>query len=228
MPRRDSRNHGAPSGQPGCNLAHWQEGWLRGAQRLPSPNFSVRPAGTAVSLVVLHSISLPPGQYGGAQIQALFTNQLDWDAHPYFQTIQGVQVSAHFLIERGGALWQFVSCDDRAWHAGVSVFQGRENCNDFSIGIELEGLEGESFAPAQYAALSQVCIHLRGRYPIASVVGHEHIAPGRKLDPGSGFDWHLLAQSVAWTPQSFPFFSGEKQSPDVPGVAVLDMKNGVS
>jgi N-acetyl-anhydromuramyl-L-alanine amidase AmpD len=190
--------------------ADWQSGWLREAKQLASPNFGPRPAGTVVNLVVVHSISLPPGQYGGSQIQALFTNQLDWDVHPYFQTIRGLQVSAHFLIARDGALWQFVSCDDRAWHAGASLFQGRENCNDFSIGIELEGLEGDRFEPVQYATLSQLCVHLRQHYPISAVVGHEHIAPGRKQDPGSGFDWYALAQSVAWNPHFFPFLPDEK------------------
>jgi N-acetyl-anhydromuramoyl-L-alanine amidase len=219
MPRRISRRvrvvarempRGLASGRAQALVSLWQTGWLRSAQRLASPNFGPRPMGAVVSLVVVHSISLPPGQYGGAQVQALFTNQLDWDAHPYFQTIRGLQVSAHFFIARDGGLWQFVSGDDRAWHAGASAFQGRENCNDFSIGVELEGLEGEVFEAAQYTALSQLCIHLRQNYPITSVVGHEHIAPGRKLDPGPGFDWPGLAKSVAWNPQCFPFLSGEK------------------
>ncbi len=187
----------------------WEAGWYRQAQRLDSPNFGPRPAQVQVDLLVLHSISLPPGQYGGQHVQALFTNQLDWDAHPYFQSIRGVQVSAHFFITREGVLWQFVSCNDRAWHAGVSQFQGRDNCNDFSIGIELEGLEGDLFSSAQYAALSQLCIALRQQYPIAFVAGHEHIAPQRKLDPGLGFDWALLAKSVAWAPQTFPFLPDE-------------------
>jgi N-acetyl-anhydromuramoyl-L-alanine amidase len=183
----------------------WQAGWYRPAQRLDSPNFGARPAGSAVDLMVLHSISLPPGQYGGGQVQALFTNQLDWDAHPYFQTIRDMQVSAHFFIARDGTLWQFVSCDDRAWHAGASAFQNRQNCNDFSIGVELEGLEGDVFESAQYAGLARLCQAVRLRYPIAHVVGHEHIAPGRKQDPGTGFDWSKLSESVAWDPQSFPF-----------------------
>lgn len=190
----------------------WQSGWYRKARRLDSPNFGPRPADAVVNLAVVHSISLPPGQYGGAQVQALFTNQLDWDAHPYFQSIRSLQVSSHFYIERDAALWQFVSCDDRAWHAGTSVFQGRDNCNDFSIGIELEGLEGDLFEPGQYAALAQLCQALRTRYPIAFVVGHEHIAPGRKQDPGPGFDWQTLATSVAWSPQSFPFLPGENST----------------
>jgi N-acetyl-anhydromuramoyl-L-alanine amidase len=182
----------------------WQAGWYCLAKRLDSPNFGARPPLENVNLVVVHSISLPPGRYGGGQVQALFTNQLDWDAHPYFQTIRGLQVSAHFFVARDGAMWQFVSCDDRAWHAGISEFEGRENCNDFSVGIELEGLEGDVFESNQYAALIQLCHALRQRYPIAHIVGHEHIAPGRKQDPGSGFDWPRLTQSVAWNGISFP------------------------
>jgi AmpD protein len=163
-----------------------------------------------VDLLVVHSISLPPGQYGGQQVQALFTNQLDWDAHPYFQSIRGAQVSSHFYIDRLARLWQFVSCDERAWHAGASSFQGRSNCNDFSVGVELEGLEGDRFEPVQYAALAQLCCALRQNYSLAAIVGHEHIAPGRKLDPGPGFDWASLARTVAWEPQAFPFLADEK------------------
>ncbi len=179
------------------------------ARRLDSPNYGARPKDARVDLVVVHSISLPPGQYGGAQVQALFTNQLDWDAHPYFQSIRGLQVSSHFFITRDGVVWQFVSCDDRAWHAGASSFQGRDHCNDFSVGVELEGLEGDTFEAAQYAALTDLCLALRQTYPITFVVGHEHIAPGRKQDPGNGFNWSALARSVAWSPQAFPFLLGE-------------------
>ena len=125
------------------------DGWLNRARRCESPNFGPRPDGTAVDLVLLHSISLPPGQYGGDAIERLFTNRLDWDAHPYYPQIRGLEVSAHFLVRRGGELLQFVSCDARAWHAGASIWRGRSDCNDFSIGIELEGLEGERFEPAQ-------------------------------------------------------------------------------
>jgi N-acetyl-anhydromuramoyl-L-alanine amidase len=185
----------------------WHQGWLSAAQRLDSPNFGPRPAGALIDLIVIHSISLPPGQYGGMQVQQLFTNQLDWEAHPYFQTIEGTQVSSHFYIRRGGQLWQFVGCDERAWHAGRSSFQGRDNCNDFSVGIELEGLEGEHFETAQYEALAQLCLALKSNYPIAHVVGHEHIAPGRKADPGTGFDWALLQKTVAWPLQCFPVLS---------------------
>jgi N-acetyl-anhydromuramoyl-L-alanine amidase len=199
-PRADVLVHSVPM---------WIDGWYTLARRVESPNYGARPQDAVVNLVVVHSISLPPGQYGGDQVQALFTNQLDWDAHPYFQSIRGLQVSSHFFIARNGAVWQFVSGDDRAWHAGASSFQGRDNCNDFSIGIELEGLEGDTFEQAQYAALGTLCLALRQNYPISFVVGHEHVAPGRKQDPGKGFDWPVLAASVAWSPQSFPFLLGE-------------------
>jgi AmpD protein len=157
-----------------------------------------------IDLIVLHSISLPPGVYGGSQVQQLFTNTLDWNAHPYFKTIEGLQVSAHFYIQRGGEVWQFVSCDDRAWHAGASCYRGRDNCNDDSIGIELEGLEGELFAPAQYEALQVLCPAIAQNYPIAHIAGHEHIAPGRKADPGPGFQWRFLQQSLGFSSQCFP------------------------
>jgi N-acetyl-anhydromuramyl-L-alanine amidase AmpD len=182
----------------------WAQGWYREARRLDSPNCGPRPKGMAVDLVVLHSISLPPGAYGGSAVQQLFTNTLDWDAHPYYQQIRGLTVSAHFFVRRDGSLWQFVSCDARAWHAGASCHQGRDNCNDFSIGIELEGLEGELFAPVQYRVAADLCTAIRGNYPIRQVVGHEHVAPGRKFDPGAGFDWPLLRQSLAWGEDFFP------------------------
>ena len=134
----------------------------------------------------------------------LFTGQLDFEAHPYFQQIRGLQVSAHFVIRRGGELWQFVDCDQRAWHAGASAYRGRENCNDDSIGIELEGLEGHPFEAAQYETLIALCAVLAQRYPIEHVAGHEHVAPGRKKDPGPGFDWHLLRQALAWPDRYFP------------------------
>ena len=201
----------------------WDGGWYRFARRLDSPNFGARPEGALVDLVVIHSISLPPGQYGGGHIQELFTNQLDWNAHPYFETIQGQTVSAHFLIERTGALWQFVSCQDRAWHAGQSSYRGsdtieRTNCNDFSIGVELEGVPGQTFTDAQYETLQSLLPALQSAYPIAHVAGHEHIAPGRKADPGPGMDWSRLQQSVGLFPQYFPdgVLTG-----DAPGVATL-------
>ena len=170
----------------------WRGGWLGHARRVPSPNFGSRPRGTAIDLVVLHSISLPPGEYGGDGIERLFTNRLDWDAHPYFAQIRGLVVSAHFVVRRDGELVQFVSCTDRAWHAGASGWRGRAGCNDYSVGIELEGLEGTPFADAQYAPLGGLLEALARRYPIGDVAGHEHVAPGRKGDPGSGFDWSRL------------------------------------
>jgi AmpD protein len=182
----------------------WQAGWYAHARHLASPNFGARPAGASVDLIVLHSISLPPGRYGGDEVQQLFTNTLDWHAHPYFTQIAGAQVSSHFYIRRGGELWQFVSCDDRAWHAGQSQYRGRPNCNDDSVGIELEGLEGELFEDMQYEALGSLCAALAQRYPITHVAGHEHVAPGRKQDPGAGFAWDRLHNALAWPPQYFP------------------------
>lgn len=182
----------------------FQDGWYRFARRLDSPNFGPRPAGTRVDLLVIHSISLPPGRYGGDEVQRLFTNTLDWDAHPYFQGIRGLQVSSHFYISRGGELWQFVSTDQRAWHAGPSAYRGRENCNDHSIGIELEGLEGDTFEPAQYEALASLAAVLQQLYPVRHIAGHEHIAPGRKRDPGPGFDWPRLRRSLGASAESFP------------------------
>jgi AmpD protein len=170
----------------------WHKGWYARAQAQPSPNFGPRPQQAHIDLLVVHSISLPPGVYGGPEVGQLFCNQLDWDAHPYFQTIRGLQVSAHFFVRRDGSLWQFVSCDDRAWHAGQSHYRGRDNCNDDSIGVELEGLEGDTFTPAQYQTLVDLVAAVAQHYPLAHVAGHEHIAPGRKLDPGPGFQWNLL------------------------------------
>lgn len=184
--------------------ALWHGGWYRHARQLQSPNVGKRPAGASVDLIVLHSISLPPGQFGGDEVQQLFTNALDWSAHPYFRQIEGMQVSSHFYIRRGGELWQFASCDERAWHAGASQYRGRDNCNDDSIGIELEGLEGDLFEEAQYETLIALCAAIGQRYPIAHVAGHEHIAPGRKKDPGAGFLWERLRQSLAWPPGHFP------------------------
>jgi AmpD protein len=182
----------------------WDGGWYAFARRLASPNFGPRPAVAQVDLIVVHSISLPPGEFGGDGVQRLFTNTLDWNAHPYFKTLEGVAVSSHFYVRRDGQLWQFVSCDDRAWHAGVSAWRGRDNCNDDSVGVELEGLEGGPFEDAQYETLAGLCAALASRYPIAHVAGHEHIAPGRKGDPGAGFDWPLLQRSVGWPASWFP------------------------
>lgn len=190
--------------EPPKEAALWRAGWYRFAHHEPSPNFGPRPQGVAIDLVVLHSISLPPGEYGGDGVRQLFTNCLDWDAHPYFDTIRGLEVSAHFFVRRNGELWQFVSCEDRAWHAGRSHYRGRDNCNDDSIGIELEGLEGDLFTPAQYETLVSLLPALVQHYPIAHIAGHEHIAPGRKADPGPGFDWVALGQALPWPARFFP------------------------
>ena len=183
----------------------WRDGWWRRAAPIESPNHNARPDPAGVSLVVVHSISLPPGEYGGDAIERLFTNTLDWDAHPYFQSIRGLEVSAHFVIRRSGKLLQFVSCTHRAWHAGVSQWRGRDNCNDYSIGVELEGLEGERFEAAQYRQLATLLRALARRYAIEAVVGHEHVAPSRKHDPGRGFDWARLARDLRWSRTRVPF-----------------------
>jgi N-acetyl-anhydromuramoyl-L-alanine amidase len=204
MTPTEERPHGSPDG------GLWNAGWYRFARHLASPNFGLRPQAGIVDLIVVHSISLPPGAYGGREVQKLFTNQLDWRAHDYYKTIEGIQVSSHFFVSRKGELWQFVSANDRAWHAGQSRFQGRENCNNFSIGIELEGLEGDSFEPLQYETLASLCAALAQVYPVQHLAGHEHVAPGRKFDPGEGFDWALLQQLLGWKSQCFPAGSKKK------------------
>ena len=166
-----------------------------------------------MTLAVLHSISLPPGRYGGDGVERLFTNTLDHAAHPYFEGLRGLRVSAHFFIRRDGRVLQFVSCDARAWHAGASCWAGRDECNDFSVGIEIEGLEGEPFEAAQYLALVRLLRAMARRYPIDAVVGHEHIAPGRKHDPGPGFDWRGLARALAGRPRvAGPLLTGHRGS----------------
>jgi AmpD protein len=172
------------------------DGWSSGVTRLPSPNFDARAANTAIDLLVIHNISLPPGQFGGPFITDLFSNQLDCDAHPYFDRLRSLRVSSHFLIRRNGEVMQFVSANDRAWHAGASSFCGRERCNDFSIGIELEGTDTDPFDSAQYDALTALTLALRRRYPLTDVAGHEHIAAGRKTDPGPCFDWDYYRKSL--------------------------------
>lgn len=164
-------------------------GVVRQAEFVPSPNQDARPPDVAVDLVVVHFISLPPGRFGGDGIRRLFTNTLDEAADPALAGLSSLRVSSHFLIRRDGVLLQFVPCDRRAWHAGLSRWRGRSRCNDFSIGVELEGCETVPFEEAQYAALDGLLSLLRSRYPIADVAGHEHIAPGRKNDPGPTFDW---------------------------------------
>lgn len=169
-----------------------EDGWLADAVRVASPNVDDRPPGVEVELVVVHNISLPPGSYGGGHVQALFTNRLDPSIDPFFAEIAGARVSSHLLIERDGRVTQFASFERRAWHAGASAFRGRPKCNDFSVGIELEGTDFEPFTDAQYTALNGAIRALRARYPVRAVCGHSDIAPGRKTDPGPFFQWSRL------------------------------------
>ena len=184
------------AGAPG----RWRAGWWSQAERVNSPNFGRRPSGVAVELVVLHSISLPPGQYGGDAIERLFTNRLDPAAHPYFAAIAGLRVSAHFLVRRDGELVQFVPVQRRAWHAGESSWRGRPRCNDFSIGVELEGTDDAAFDAAQYGALRELVHALRASLPLRELAAHSDIAPGRKTDPGARFDWARLLADLARAP----------------------------
>ena len=177
------------------------QGWLALSADVtlrPSPNFNERPSDTAVSLLVVHNITLPPGQFGTPYITDLFLNQLDISADPWFVNVDGLKVSAHFVIDRLGHITQFVSCDDRAWHAGASSFEGREQCNDFSIGIELEGTDDVPFEAVQYERLAALTDCLRGRYPLTAATGHSDIAPGRKTDPGPCFEWSHFRALAQW------------------------------
>jgi len=179
-----------------------EDGWLADAERSESPNQDERPAGCVPELIVLHSISLPPGQFGGPHIAELFCNRLDWNAHSYFKSIEGMRVSAHVLVRRDGALLQFVSFARRAWHAGESTFRGRTRCNDFSIGIEMEGEDDTAYSDAQYARVAALVSALCRHYPqldYRKTAGHCDISPGRKTDPGAAFDWLRLYDELAVT-----------------------------
>jgi AmpD protein len=173
-----------------------EAGLLEGAVQIASPNCDERPEGASITLLVVHNISLPPGEFGGDAVVRLFTNSLDFSAHPYYETLRGMKVSAHFLIRRDGELIQLVPCAMRAWHAGASSWGGRERCNDFSVGVELEGTDDQAYAAPQYTCLSSVLLALRRRYPIVDIVGHADIAPGRKTDPGPAFDWGHFRESL--------------------------------
>lgn len=189
----------ASSGEPAAAYSI-EKGWLLPAKHCPSPNFTQRPLHSIVSLLVIHNISLPPGQFGGGYIEQFFCNQLDHNVHPYFQTLQGVEVSAHCLINREGNATQFVSFNDRAWHAGRSSFCGEQECNDFSIGIELEGTDDIAYTKEQYQTLGKITQALQAHYPAISlerITGHSDIAPGRKTDPGPAFDWPLYKRQLA-------------------------------
>ena len=169
-----------------------EDGVLAGAVQVPSPNCDERPEGATVTLLVVHDISLPPGEFGGEDVTRLFTNTLDYGGHPYYETLRDLKVSAHFLIHRDGELVQFVPCAKRAWHAGPSNWRGRERCNDFSLGVELVGADDRPYAKEQYLRLAELTSMLHRRYPVVDVVGHADIAPGRKTDPGPSFDWSRL------------------------------------
>ena len=175
--------------KPAARISVDRAGIVRAAAQVPSPNCDDRSEGTAVILLVVHGISLPPGQFGGSGIVELFTNRLDPAVDPYYRTVANIKVSAHFLIRRDGALTQFVPCAKRAWHAGTSSWRGRADCNDFSVGVELEGTDDLPYEAAQYTMLARLARALRRRYPIAEVAGHSDVAPGRKTDPGPAFDW---------------------------------------
>jgi AmpD protein len=180
-------------------------GLISGVESRPSPHHDERPAGTAIDLLVIHSISLPPGEFGGPWIEQLFLGTLPQDAHPYFKDIAGLKVAAHLLIRRDGSLIQFVPFHKRAWHAGASNYQGREACNDFSIGIEIEGDDSTPYAALQYQALACVTAALIQAYPgitTARIVGHSDIAPGRKTDPGPAFDWARYRDILASQPRA--------------------------
>ncbi len=178
-------------------------GWLIGVDKTPSPNCNQRPPGAEISLLIIHNISLPPGEFGGPYIRQLFTNCLDPRAHPYFTAIVDSPVSAHLMIDRLGTVTQFVSVDERAWHAGESCFDGRSNCNDFAIGIELEGTDTTAYTAVQYEVLAAVAGLLMTRYPLITagrIVGHSDVAPERKTDPGPAFDWHRFHALLATPP----------------------------
>ena len=195
---KNRAEHAAPRGRArGPRLAIDAEGRANLAAQVPSPNCDERPDGQSVELLVVHAISLPPGIYGGDGVERLFTNRLDPRAHPYYATIADLRVSSHFLIRRNGQLLQFVPCGKRAWHAGASAWRGRARCNDFSVGIELEGTDDEPYTPAQYRTLARLARALARRYPVADIVGHSDIAPGRKTDPGAAFDWTRLQRALS-------------------------------
>jgi AmpD protein len=172
------------------------------ARQIPSPNWDARPRGTGISLIVVHGISLPPGRFGSGDVARLFTNTLDQTTDPFYPGIAHLRVSSHFFIHRNGRLVQFVPCRKRAWHAGASSWRGRPACNDYSVGIELEGTDDRAYAAPQYAMLAAVAKALCGRYPIRDMVGHSDVAPGRKTDPGPAFDWPRLGRLLGAAPTS--------------------------
>jgi AmpD protein len=192
------RRPGPPTGRHGSpSLRIDAAGLAAGARQIPSPNVDDRPPGTEITLLVVHNISLPPGVFGGDDVVRLFTNTLDCSSHPAYEALRGLRVSAHFFVKRSGEVAQFAPCSRRAWHAGESSWRGRPRCNDFSIGVELEGTDAVPYADVQYERLARLARALGRRYPIADIVGHSDIAPARKTDPGPAFDWPRLRTLVA-------------------------------
>ena len=188
-------------------LALDRHGWLKdqpGVRRAPSPNYDARAPEDDAYLLVMHNISLPPGIFGGPEVVDLFLNRLDYNSHPWLERLRGLTVSAHFFIRRDGGIVQLVSTQHRAWHAGVSTFERRERCNDFSIGIEMEGTDTTPYTLEQYQALTRLLPALRAQHPLRAVRGHEHIAPGRKTDPGPAFDWGRFKRENAWLQRQLP------------------------
>lgn len=199
MSSSEPRDHGVRAGSNASDRVPFildELGWAGGVRRRVSPHRDERPAACAVELIVIHNISLPPGEFGGDAIGSLFLGRLDCSAHPFFGQLIGLRVSSHFLIHRTGEVDQFVPCNERAWHAGLSQWRGRARCNDFSVGIELEGTDVMPYTDAQYDSLIALTDELRARYPIIDVVGHSDIAPGRKTDPGAVFDWPRLRRAT--------------------------------
>lgn len=203
-------SHSLPSRSNHTTLRLDRHGWLvqaDGIKLIPSPNYNDRPKKQPIKLLVIHNISLPPQQFGGPYIEQLFTNTLDINHHPFFKTIAHLRVSTHFLIRRNGEIIQFVSTLKRAWHAGISCFEGQENCNDFSIGIELEGSDFEPYTDIQYTRLAILSNVLKQRYPLRYVRGHEHIAPIRKTDPGPFFNWNRYREEAQWSWRALPYLT---------------------
>ena len=196
MKRADRGARRSPGRSARASLRIDSTGIAVGARQVPSPNCDERPDDTEITLLVVHNISLPPGAFGGDDVLRLFTNRLDCSAHPAYESLRALRVSAHFLVRRTGELVQFVPCGRRAWHAGESAWRGRSRCNDFSIGVELEGTDTSSYTDLQYDRLARLAIALQRRYPIADIVGHSDIAPARKTDPGPAFDWPRLRALV--------------------------------
>ena len=195
--RRSSRNPRGRARAARGRLAIDARGFANLATQVPSPNCDDRPEGCDITLIVVHGISLPPGEFGSDAIPRLFTNCIDPSAHPYYAMIADLRVSAHFLVRRDGTLLQFVACSKRAWHAGRSSWRGREGCNDYSVGIELEGTDTLPYTGVQYRMLARLIRALRRRYPAEAVVGHSDVAPGRKTDPGPAFEWERLGRLLA-------------------------------